>query len=43
MAKNDFYAILNVSVTFKDINMKLSMVFSPYIAGREDLDFLLSV
>ena len=28
MAKNDFYAFLNVSVTFKDINLKLSMVFS---------------
>ena len=27
MAKNDYYAILNVSVTFKDINLKLSMVY----------------
>ena len=43
MAKNDFYAILNVSVTFKDINLKLSMVLSPYVACREDLDYLLSV
>ena len=43
MAKNDFHAILNVSVTLKDINLKLSMVFSPYVACKEDLDYLLSV
>ena len=43
MAENDFYAILNVLVTFKDIKLKVSMVFSPYVACREDLDHLLSV
>ena len=34
MAKNDFYAILNVSVTFKDINLKLSMVYQSIYSGK---------